>query len=254
VYLDAREAVGDRFPNRFPTVFSTCRDYGIDPRRELMPVAPAAHYHMGGIAVSNGGRSSVRGLWACGEAAATAVHGANRLASNSLLEALVFGSRVAADIARPGTTGSGNNGAASVGEFDPGGAGAPLTGDISAAGMRHATGIGEVRRVMWDHVGLVRDSASLMRARALLEKSEIAAGPGDILLRNMIAVGQLVATAALAREESRGAHFRSDYPVSVRDWERRIFLAVADTGDQGEVEVVATEPAASLLELDAISA
>ena len=98
VFLDARDAVGDAFPERFPTVFRLCREHGIDPRRRPMPVSPAAHYHMGGIATDAVGRASLPGLWACGEAASTGVHGANRLASNSLLEALVFGARVARSI------------------------------------------------------------------------------------------------------------------------------------------------------------
>jgi L-aspartate oxidase len=98
VFLDARAAVGERFPQRFPTVFALCRQHGVDPRVEPMPVVPAAHYHMGGVAVDASGRTSLPGLWACGEVAATGAHGANRLASNSLLEALVFGARVAADL------------------------------------------------------------------------------------------------------------------------------------------------------------
>ena len=98
-FLDARTAVGASFPEMFPTVFALCARHGLDPRRDLVPVAPAAHYHMGGIAVDGAGRTSLPGLWACGEAASTGVHGANRLASNSLLEGVVFGGRVAIDIA-----------------------------------------------------------------------------------------------------------------------------------------------------------
>ena len=96
--LDAREAVGEAFPERFPTVFEACRQHGLDPRVEPIPVAPAAHYHMGGVDVDLEGRTSVPGLWAAGEVACTGVHGANRLASNSLLEALVFGARVARSV------------------------------------------------------------------------------------------------------------------------------------------------------------
>ena len=98
--LDAREAVGEAFPDRFPTVFEACRQHGLDPRKVAIPVAPAAHYHMGGVDVDLDGRTSVPGLWAAGEVACTGVHGANRLASNSLLEALVFGARVARASAR----------------------------------------------------------------------------------------------------------------------------------------------------------
>ncbi|MEO8083640.1 MAG: FAD-binding protein [Ardenticatenales bacterium] len=102
VFIDARVAVGARFPTRFPTVFRLCQAHGIDPRTEIVPVAPAAHYHMGGIAVDARGRSTLPGLWAAGEVTSTGVHGANRLASNSLLEAIAFGGHVADDIARGG--------------------------------------------------------------------------------------------------------------------------------------------------------
>ncbi len=95
VGLDARASIGEKFPEEFPTVFGFCQAAGIDPRMLRIPVAPAAHYFMGGIAVDEWGRASLPGLWACGECSATGVHGANRLASNSLLEALVYGSRVA---------------------------------------------------------------------------------------------------------------------------------------------------------------
>src|SRR5262249_25527466 len=98
VFLDCRQAVGAKFPEHFPTVYAACKDAGIDPVVEPIPVAPAAHYHMGGIATNARGRTSLDGLWAVGECAATGLHGANRLASNSLLEALVFGARAAEDI------------------------------------------------------------------------------------------------------------------------------------------------------------
>src|SRR5262249_10366549 len=97
-FLDARDAIGPDFPDPFPTIYQSCIAAGIDPVRELIPVAPAAHYHMGGIATDARGRTSLAGLWAAGEVASTGVHGANRLASNSLLEAVVFGARVAEDI------------------------------------------------------------------------------------------------------------------------------------------------------------
>ena len=97
-YLDARSAIGAKFPVAFPTVFASCQSAGIDPRTELMPVAPAAHYHMGGVRTDLDGRTNVEGLWAVGEVASTGVHGANRLASNSLLEAIVFGARIADEL------------------------------------------------------------------------------------------------------------------------------------------------------------
>ena len=98
VFLDARVALGGRFARRFPTVTAICRAAGLDPARQPIPVRPAAHYHMGGVAVTASGRTTVAGLWACGEVAATGLHGANRLASNSLLEAVAFAGWVAADL------------------------------------------------------------------------------------------------------------------------------------------------------------
>ncbi len=94
VFLDTREAIGPRFRKRFPTAFKTCQDLGINPGADLIPVCPAAHYHVGGVVTDLSGRTSITGLWACGEVASTALHGANRLASNSLLEAMVFGAEV----------------------------------------------------------------------------------------------------------------------------------------------------------------
>src|SRR4029077_12582384 len=159
VFLDATRAVGAEFPEHFPTVFQLCQEHGLDPRTEPMPVAPAAHYHMGGIAVDENGRSSLPGLWACGEVTATGAHGANRLASNSLLEALVFGARVADDL----------RSAAPVSGRTPRGR---LAGGVSsgmpAAGDAELTAA--VRRLMWEKVGLVRDEAGLSFAVSELKR------------------------------------------------------------------------------------
>jgi L-aspartate oxidase len=196
VFLDARAALGGSFAERFPTVYAACRQAGLDPGAQPMPVAPAAHYHMGGIAVDANGRSSVPGLWAVGEVAATGLHGANRLASNSLLEALVFGERAARDIA----------GAPSRASVAP----APAVTERRAAAD-------DLRRLEWlrhtmdAEVGVERDAAGLGRAVAAF--APLAAGEGaGAVLRNAATTALLVATAALAREESRGGHFRSDHP------------------------------------------
>lgn len=222
VFLDARSAVGERFPDRFPTVFQLCQEAGLDPRVEPIPVAPAAHYHMGGIAVDEHGRSSLAGLWACGEVSATGAHGANRLASNSLLEALVFGARVAEDLR-------------SVLPVAPAVASPAL---LRAAAARQpmlwAPGDGEltlaVRKRMWEQVGLVRDEAGLRSAAAELERlagrHPRAAGEA----RNLLALGRLVTAAALARRESRGGHFRSDFPQADPVWQRRLFLTAEPDG------------------------
>lgn len=215
VFLDARAAVGDEFPERFPTVFELCRQHGLDPRQEPMPVAPAAHYHMGGIAVDGQGRSSLPGLWACGEVSSTGVHGANRLASNSLLEALVFGSRVAEDLR------------GQVGRSFPSGRRVPA---VPAGTPRDAELQLAIRRTMWEKVGLVRDEKGLASAldelEALAESQPGIAGEA----RNLLSVGRLVTAAALARRESRGGHFRSDYPQADPEWQRRIQVTAAPDG------------------------
>lgn len=218
VFLDAREAVGEEFPERFPTVFNLCREKGLDPRAEPIPVAPAAHYHMGGIAVDERGRASLPGLWACGEVAATGAHGANRLASNSLLEALVFGARVAEDLRAGLPSDRSPRGAWTTAP----GSGLSVPGDDS---LRLA-----VRRVMWEKVGLVRDEAGLTRAveelDGLAESHPRAAGEAG----NLLSIGRLVAAAALARRESRGGHFRSDFPQPDPAWKRRLSLTAAPDG------------------------
>lgn len=215
VFLDAREAVGDEFPERFPTVFELCQRHGLDPRKEPMPVAPAAHYHMGGIAVDGQGRTSLYGLWACGEVSSTGVHGANRLASNSLLEALVFGSRVAEDLRDQ--TGRGFPSGRRVPALP---VGTPQDAELQLA----------IRRIMWEKVGVVRDekglTAALDELEAMAESHPHVAGEA----RNLLSVGRLVTAAALARRESRGGHYRSDYPQADPEWQRRIHVTVAPDG------------------------
>ena len=228
VFLDARAAVGERFPERFPSVFRACREAGLDARREPLPVVPAAHYQMGGVATGAAGRSSLAGLWAVGEVASTGVHGANRLASNSLLEAVVFGARAGADLL---SAAAGPRPAARLelcgGEDLPAGDRAPVAA--------------EVRRLMWNGVGLVRERAGLAAAAGRL--TELAGRPGE---GRPAAVAALVARAALAREESRGAHFRSDFPRTEPAWAHRTVLAVDFDGSRPEPRFLAPErPAAA---------
>ena len=213
VGLDARSAIGAEFPQAFPTVFGFCIAAGIDPRVQNVPVAPAAHYHMGGIAVDEWGRTSLENLWACGETSATGVHGANRLASNSLLEALVYGSRVATDIAnaRPAGPIARNASAARPPQ--------PARRDPSTTA---AQALSDVRNVMYSNVGLVRNESGLREALARI--GELAAEFGDASeLRNLLVVGELIAEAALARRESRGSHYRSDYPQADEAFAKRSF-------------------------------
>jgi L-aspartate oxidase len=221
VFLDAREAVGNSFPDRFPTVYNLCREHGLDPRVQAIPVAPAAHYHMGGIAVDEAGRTSLPGLWACGEVTATGAHGANRLASNSLLEALVFGARVAEDLQarlplarNPRWSGWGAAGAS------PSRLSAPGDEELIAA----------VRWLMWEKVGLVRDGAGLASAQDELARLAAAHPQAAGEARNLLGVGRLVTAAALARRESRGGHYRSDTPNPDPAWRRRLFLTAAPDG------------------------
>lgn len=191
-FLDAREAVGEGFPGIFPTVFAACQAAGIDPRSQPVPVAPAAHYHMGGIVTDAVGRTTLPGLYAVGECASTGLHGANRLASNSLLEAMVFAHRTAEH----------------------------LRGCLPSTSAMTADGIPErpdpvplhtlldLRERMTRDAGLVREASGL---RDLLEHLErLVATHG---MANPLVSSRLIVEAALAREESRGSHFRSDFPA-----------------------------------------
>lgn len=215
VYEDARH-----IPNvaeRFPTIYANCLKRGIDITQDLIPVAPAAHYMMGGVKTDHDGRTSVPGLYACGETACTGIHGANRLASNSLLEGLVFGRRIAKLLQK---------------ELLP-----PV--QMRNFGLRMAPAIpdrplnwlwAEIQQLMWDKVGIVREEAGL---RAALERLEAINHSlcGALQTRegfqvaNLATVALLVTRAALIRQESRGGHYRSDYPN--RDdvnWNRHVTL------------------------------
>jgi L-aspartate oxidase len=220
VFLDSRAAVGEEFPEHFPTVFRLCQEHGLDPRTEPIPVAPAAHYHMGGIAVDEQGRTSLPGLWAAGEVTSTGVHGANRLASNSLLEALVFGGRVAEDL-RSGLPEARTPRSLRASATDT----VPV---LVASG--DAELVTAIRRLMWEKVGLVRDEEGLSQALDELDRLSARHRHAAGEARNLLEVGRLVAAAALARRESRGGHYRSDYPVPDPAWQRRQFLTVAPDG------------------------
>jgi L-aspartate oxidase len=195
-FLDARDALGAHFAEKFPTVYASCMAAGIDPVKQPIPVAPAAHYHMGGISVDARGRTSLRGLWAGGEVSSTGAHGANRLASNSLLEAVVFAARIAEDI----------NGSALVAPARP--LAPPI--DQRNCAMPPLTET-NLRTMMTSHVGVIRESdllAEAVRSFAALERDT-----GNIALRNMATTALLVAASAWARHESRGAHYRIDHPT-----------------------------------------
>ncbi|MCI4644280.1 MAG: L-aspartate oxidase [Hyphomonadaceae bacterium] len=187
-FLDAREAVGAHFPEKFPTVFAACQATGFDPREAPIPIAPAAHYHMGGIISDFWGASSLDGLSVCGECASTGAHGANRLASNSLLEAVVFAHRIAERL-REGELKAAE---ASHGEIPP---------ELDP-GLLEA-----LRTGMQAECGVVRTSTGLTSLTDQIYAFAETAGPA-----NELVCAGLIVSSALAREESRGGHYRSDFP------------------------------------------
>ena len=201
VWLDARHFGAEKWRVRFPTILATLLSLGLDPVSELIPVAPACHYASGGIATDLMGRTSVAGLYACGEAACTGVHGANRLASNSLLEGLVFGRRIAADV---------------LSTVAPGG---PLpelgidvrSGGIAAAGIRRP-----LQQAMSADAGVIRDAAGLARAAGSLQKlaAQRSSDPRTESWEatNLLTVASALVAAASRRAETRGTHWREDFP------------------------------------------
>ena len=227
-FLDCTKAVGKHFPEMFPTVYASCMAAGIDPVTRPIPVVPAVHYHMGGVLTDASGRTSIDGLWAAGEVTSTGVHGANRLASNSLLEAVVFAARIAENIKgmlpEPKIADWGRN----AGENDD-----PVTLEDSPALTR-------LRQVMSENVGVIRSRESLIRA-----VTEIAALERDntrLRFTNILTTAKLMTTAALKRTESRGGHYRSDWPEQRAEWKHRTFLTLEDA-ERVIAEVTELEPA-----------
>jgi L-aspartate oxidase len=226
VYLSLERLNPEFVHQRFPLIAEMCRRAGLDLARDRIPVGPAAHYVMGGVQTDLDGRTTIPGLFAAGEVACTGVHGANRLASNSLLEGLVFGARA---------------GCAMREEKGNGRAQSPQSrSSTSNAAARLRIDPVELTRIMWADVGLFRDRDGLARALAVLESGwkELASilsnggvlDPQDWRTASILTVGRLIARAALRREESRGGHYRADFPD--RDdvhWKRR----VADTKTLG---------------------
>ncbi|HEY0785648.1 MAG TPA: L-aspartate oxidase [Acidobacteriaceae bacterium] len=208
VYLDMRHvaAAGMDLRERFPGISAFLEQHGLRLERDLIPVRPAAHYLMGGVQTDVDGRTSLRGLYAAGEVACTGVHGANRLASNSLLEGLVFGARAAEAMLGdlPGAPTAG------VTSAEP----APV--EASSEGAAEPILLAELRSLMWREAGLLRDEAGLDRACTRLAEIGQLLGRGrdraSLELNNLHAVATLITRAASARQESRGGHFRSDYP------------------------------------------
>ncbi len=205
-FLDCRKAIGDHFPEHFPTVFEACRSAGVDPRTQPIPVAPAMHYHMGGIVTDLWARTSLEGLSACGESASTGAHGANRLASNSLLEAVVFAERAARRL--KDTT-----------MVQPGEAVAIAPPEMDEAAMV------ELRRRMHSQVGVVREARGLAETLAWIEAGSRSSKHAP----RALTAARLIVAGALAREESRGGHYRSDFPQTLAP--HRTFIRRGDNGE-----------------------
>ena len=219
-YLDLRHLPAEKMHARFPTISALCKEHGLNLATDLLPVAPAAHYCMGGVSVDTYGRTTVPGLYAVGEVACTGVHGANRLASNSLLEGLVYGVRIADFLAH-----------GEVSEI-PGGkshqaliTSSLLQDDIRTSAIADEHTVQAIRiklqQIMWQYVSLCRDEAGLMEARQGVRelrrnvmRTESAQSQQELETLNMLLVAELVITAALARRESRGSHWRLDYQTT----------------------------------------
>ncbi len=220
LFLDASGISPERLKERFPNIYLHCLEAGIDITRTPIPVSPAAHYASGGIITDTRGRTAVRGLYACGEVACTGVHGANRLASNSLLEGLVFGQRIAEDFSRH----------REAGKLE-----IPTVFPLSFRRRKRDLPVDvqllrvHLQQLMMDDVGVRRSKESLEEARKFLEENWDLLdlqflNPLGLELQNMFIVARVIVEAALTREESRGCHFRTDFPGEAEHWRRHVIF------------------------------
>ena len=232
VYLDVTHLPPERTAARFPQITRYCHQYGLDITKEPIPVSPAAHYMMGGVATNAWGETNIRSLYACGEAACTGVHGANRLASNSLLETVVFAKRIVERTldagrgprpAQPGVLSLGTGGAEALS------AGAHRVASTSRGAASFAESplsLANLQALMWEKVGIVRDGAGLAEAALTLalwqRTAPLSKDRPTQELVNLLLVGRIAAEAALVRQESRGAHYRTDFPQASDAWRRHI--------------------------------
>lgn len=216
VYIDLTHMDKNFITNRFPKIYSTCKTYGIDISTEMIPVSPAAHYYMGGIETDIWGRTNIYGLYACGETSCTGVHGANRLASNSLLEGVVFGAR-SAKAAIIDTKYD------NVNEYDI------QISDIMEKSIDYEQLKNELQKTMWQNVSIIRNDASLKNALNFLNlhmDTFLHKTPFDRLsgeLKNMFIVSKMMTEAGLSRKDSRGGHYRDDYPEKSKDTRHIVF-------------------------------
>ena len=229
--LDISHLPAATVTGRFPTIYAECRRYGLDITREPIPVAPAAHYMMGGVRIDTWGRTNVPGLYACGEAACAAVHGANRLSSNSLLDTLVFSGRLV-----EATLGTAPEYAGL--DEDDGNLRLGLTDRAMVCATVPERGRENLQDLMWRNVGIARNGTRLLLTARILnlwQRQFYAGGPQpetteEFELRNMLVVARLMVEAALQRRESRGVHCREDFAAASKEWQRHIVL-----GDSGTI-------------------
>ncbi|WP_454287566.1 L-aspartate oxidase [Rhizobium arsenicireducens] len=222
-FLDCTKAVGAHFADLFPTVYASCMAAGIDPVTQPIPVVPAVHYHMGGVLVDADGKTTVDGLWAAGEVTSTGVHGANRLASNSLLEAVVFAARIAENIKGMLPESSLYEWPKDAGEND------------ELVTLEDSRELKTLRSAMSAHAGVIRDADGL---KDLIRQIVRLEGINKrVRFSNMATAAKLIATAALKREESRGGHYRSDFPDAVEAFRHRSFMTLKDA-DRIAAEIV----------------
>ena len=221
VFLDARHIEAERFKRRFPQIYQLCVDFDIDTAKDLIPVRPAAHYMIGGVKAGIDGRTSVPGLWACGEAACTGLHGANRLASNSLLEALVAGKASGLGAADKASRANGKFTASRIVSQNP----RSDRTQLDLADIRNS-----LRSIMWRNVGITRSGERLTETREIIgfwgryimDKEFF--DPTGWEVQNMLTSSMLVAESAFRRTESRGVHYRKDFPETDPAWARRQIL------------------------------
>ncbi|MCH8064287.1 MAG: L-aspartate oxidase [Chloroflexi bacterium] len=215
VYLDITHLPPEKVSARFPQIYRYCLEHGLDITKEPIPVSPAAHYAMGGVRTNVWGETTVPGLYACGECACVAVHGANRLASNSLLETVVFARRVVErTLEEENGRGTVDRTPSAIALSQPG------------PGETPPPDRPELQALMWEQVGIVRDEQPLRQATVALSAWQSALPPPSDRpgheLANLVLCGRLTAEAALLREESRGAHYRRDFPEPREEWRRHI--------------------------------